>query len=497
MAAARTSTPATRSSSDVFSVTSWLRPPMLGTNSMPTGICQPSTRASCPAPLGMRSDGGAESAAALSMVATTRGSVGVDSRAATVRPADLGRCRRPPAAPAPPSGAVEALHHGVVDVAQLQSRSRRGPAPRCSLRAQRDAPDVPHRVGAAVLAESAPPPRGVAHQRRAGVRRSAIGVVPAWSARPMNDTTRRRIPVMPVTAPIRLPSASSRGPCSMWISTKASGAPDRAAPADGRRTRRRRGLLQAPARLGFGRRGSRRRKHAAERGAAERGEERALLVGERDHVHPALGAAALRVRARAPPAPPITPSAPSSQPPRGTVSLCEPSSTVRVAPGGARRRCRSRRSRCRARRRACDPPATRGRPGPRRRTPGARLPDRARRTWPARADRGRNLWVDARRSPDRPVVLPAGSPLCESTDPSTAVTHAETSAISLTPPLPKGPHGRAGSLDTPRQATPSFVRTEAPDPRPARDPREGDRLRHQQRHRDGALPRPGAGRARR
>ncbi len=30
---------------------------------------------------------------------------------------------------------------------------------------------------------------------------------------------------------------------------------------------------------------------------------------------------------------PITPSAPSSQPPRGTLSLCEPSSTVRVAPG--------------------------------------------------------------------------------------------------------------------------------------------------------------------
>src|SRR5690606_4529128 len=55
---------------------------------------------------------------------------------------------------------------------------------------------------------------------QAASRRMCIGVVPAWSPRPLKTAVMRWMPAMPVTTPIAVPLASSTGPCSMWSSTK-------------------------------------------------------------------------------------------------------------------------------------------------------------------------------------------------------------------------------------------------------------------------------------
>ena len=53
-------------------------------------------------------------------------------------------------------------------------------------------------------------------------RRAGMGVVPAWPARPVTRTSSQRMAWPPVTTPISTPLASSTGPCSIWISKKAS-----------------------------------------------------------------------------------------------------------------------------------------------------------------------------------------------------------------------------------------------------------------------------------
>ena len=51
--------------------------------------------------------------------------------------------------------------------------------------------------------------------------RIAIGTVPAWPACPSTWSRNRLMPTMAVTMPIRVPIASSRGPCSICASRKA------------------------------------------------------------------------------------------------------------------------------------------------------------------------------------------------------------------------------------------------------------------------------------
>jgi len=56
--------------------------------------------------------------------------------------------------------------------------------------------------------------------RHACIRhRFASGAVPACAVSPVSSTTNQRLPWMPDTTPMSLPSASSRGPCSMCAST--------------------------------------------------------------------------------------------------------------------------------------------------------------------------------------------------------------------------------------------------------------------------------------
>jgi len=63
--------------------------------------------------------------------------------------------------------------------------------------------------------------RAASDAARRALHRMSMGVVPAWSARPMISTSLWVMPTMVLTKPRSRPSLSRTGPCSIWSSMKA------------------------------------------------------------------------------------------------------------------------------------------------------------------------------------------------------------------------------------------------------------------------------------
>ena len=153
-------------------------------------------------------------------------------------------------------------------------------------------------------------------------RRNSIGVVPAWSARPVTVTSSCAVPTIALTTASGCRDESSTPPCSMWSSTKVS-ISSRAAAATlaGSRPRSRMAaaisgstvsiapvMARDPQKLVLKREPS--SSQIATTSSARRG-----LPFELSNVSTAVSPAQI-------------PSAPSSLPPCRTVSICEPVTTA-------------------------------------------------------------------------------------------------------------------------------------------------------------------------
>ena len=215
MASASTRAPAARSLALARSSSLWLMPLSQGTNTMPTGATALISPASWPAPEGMSIEGSSSRSAprrTISTISFGKCTGGLVPKPFTVtgQGAAFSLAIRSTASPRSFRTSMSGWRKSMLKC--TWPGTTLGEPGETSMR-----PTVKRTTssGSCISSSSAAITRTAADSASL---RLARGVVPAWASSPSISISKRRMPWIEVTTPICSPSASSRGPCSIWAS---------------------------------------------------------------------------------------------------------------------------------------------------------------------------------------------------------------------------------------------------------------------------------------